>query len=907
MFIKTPPFAILAALLLIPMTIGCGGDTDETSAKSKYSIKKSNDDIGTTVAQGNNSDNNTQQESEVTNNGSSETTNSDTSNADPDDVEKTITTMRDALPEGDTQQEQIRNHLKNQQMLVREADKLLGIETATSDQRLLAAAVKFEGLTALAQNRVPNADAARQRFVQELLTDSDKALAGAGKLYAFNISIDQRLTTAKDRAEISKHLKDITQESIDWIDGNHDNADVFQNLQRVALILNQLQESELAQELFNKIGEGFKKSADTDIARQARMILEQAVVFKVQLGDKLSVYFTEGSDESRNEVIESVKQLLDFEDRDVFIFQESIQLATTLIEQGHNEVATTVLDLLTEKYSEYPDKDVFTQMQRELGTLRKRNDLPGTDWTLAANTISGESFDWAALKGKVVVVDFWATWCAPCLAAMPHMEQVYDQFKSKDVVFVGFSMDTDRNQLDNFLANRQLKWPVILDPVESEDPWDIPAAVQCGINSIPCMVLVGKDGKVVKHLQNSSILALELQKILDAETESSEAGDTSESDATEVPDVSTGAHFHVPAKLLPIISLYTQAADDSKPQQNPYLAPANASPLELVDYLFDMQEKPRAIRFRPGFVEAVADAADRLLKAQASDRFHTIAVRLKLDMLHEQASFGSDGASKLLSESIATLAGDDRDGIKNVLVFYQKEAYVIGLNDVELDSVPEALNKTYDYLKDEDLSDRHLRMASAAVHAINRFDDADFREEQFKKFGELFAASDNKELAAYGRKLSKPKGTSASNLVGKPAEFNGLTALGGNLNWDAYKGKVVVVDFWATWCGPCRREMPKLKAIYDRLPRDVFDVIGINLDKDQEALARYVDANKIQWQNIITEDAQAYAKQFSVVGIPTMMVIGPDGKVAAVAHQVQQLEETIKKLARDALKEDEQE
>ena len=194
-------------------------------------------------------------------------------------------------------------------------------------------------------------------------------------------------------------------------------------------------------------------------------------------------------------------------------------------------------------------------------------------------------------------------------------------------------------------------------------------------------------------------------------------------------------------------------------------------------------------------------------------------------------------------------------------------------------------------------------MASATVLVINRFDDANYREEQFKRFGELFVESSNKELASYGRKLSKPKGTTASALVGKTAEFSGLTALGGNLNWEVYKGKVVVVDFWATWCGPCRREMPKLKAIYDRLPRDVFDVIGINLDKDQEALARYVDANAIQWENIITEDAQNYAKQFSVAGIPTMGVIGPDGKIAAVAHQVQNLEETIKKLARTVLDE----
>ena len=140
------------------------------------------------------------------------------------------------------------------------------------------------------------------------------------------------------------------------------------------------------------------------------MILEQAVVFKVQLGDKLSVYFTEVSDESRAEMLKSVEQLLTFGDRDVFIFQESIQLATTLIEQGHNSEATKVLELLEEAYTSYDDEAVFTQMKRELGTLRKRNSLPGQEWTLAANTLNGETFDWAQLKGKVVVVDFWATW-----------------------------------------------------------------------------------------------------------------------------------------------------------------------------------------------------------------------------------------------------------------------------------------------------------------------------------------------------------------------------------------------------------------------------------------------------------------------------------------------------------------
>ena len=130
-------------------------------------------------------------------------------------------------------------------------------------------------------------------------------------------------------------------------------------------------------------------------------------------------------------------------------------------------------------------------------------------------------------------------------------------------------------------------------------------------------------------------------------------------------------------------------------------------------------------------------------------------------------------------------------------------------------------------------------MASSTVALINRLEDGDEREEHFVNFGGTFAKASDKELARYGKKLAKKPAAAESDLVGKPLELAGTTAKGADFAWDTYRGKVVLVDFWATWCGPCRREMPNVKALHEKHLHAGFDIVGISLDKDQEALASF--------------------------------------------------------------------
>lgn len=109
---------------------------------------------------------------------------------------------------------------------------------------------------------------------------------------------------------------------------------------------------------------------------------------------------------------------------------------------------------------------------------------------IATTTLDGQPWKLREQRGKVVLMDFWATWCGPCLAAMPHMKAVHERFKSDpDFVMVGVSLDYARDDAVRFLTRQPLPWLQLFDPNQ-------PLAQAFRVDAIPSVWVIGRDGRV---------------------------------------------------------------------------------------------------------------------------------------------------------------------------------------------------------------------------------------------------------------------------------------------------------------------------------------------------------------------------------------------------------------------------
>ncbi len=111
---------------------------------------------------------------------------------------------------------------------------------------------------------------------------------------------------------------------------------------------------------------------------------------------------------------------------------------------------------------------------------------------LSFTAVDGRKVDLADLRGKVVLVDFWATWCPPCVEEVPQLVETYEKFRDRGFEIVGISLDSDKGALEKFTAENKMTWPQFFDG----KGWDNELAQRFKIQSVPTMWLLGKDGKL---------------------------------------------------------------------------------------------------------------------------------------------------------------------------------------------------------------------------------------------------------------------------------------------------------------------------------------------------------------------------------------------------------------------------
>ncbi|PSL47575.1 peroxiredoxin [Chitinophaga niastensis] len=135
-----------------------------------------------------------------------------------------------------------------------------------------------------------------------------------------------------------------------------------------------------------------------------------------------------------------------------------------------------------------------------------------------------------------------------------------------------------------------------------------------------------------------------------------------------------------------------------------------------------------------------------------------------------------------------------------------------------------------------------------------------------------------------GKEFSKRLESARKTAVGQSAiEFSQADAEGKDISLASFRGKYVLVDFWASWCGPCRAENPNVVKAYDKFKSKGFEILGVSLDDKKDKWLAAVEADKLTWTHVsdLKGWKNAAADLYGVRAIPQNVLIDPKGKIVA--------------------------
>nr|HQU58722.1 TlpA disulfide reductase family protein [Saprospiraceae bacterium] len=163
------------------------------------------------------------------------------------------------------------------------------------------------------------------------------------------------------------------------------------------------------------------------------------------------------------------------------------------------------------------------------------------------------------------------------------------------------------------------------------------------------------------------------------------------------------------------------------------------------------------------------------------------------------------------------------------------------------------------------------------------------------QFVETFKDSDPAAVANLQMEVKKAQ---SFMIGGEAPDFTLKTPEGQDMSLSELRGKVVLIDFWASWCGPCRRENPNVVRMYNEYKDKGFDILGVSLDKTQDRWVEAIQQDGLSWHHVsdLKGWANEVAQAYGVRSIPHTVLIDAEGKILARNLRGEALEQKLAEL-----------
>lgn len=203
-----------------------------------------------------------------------------------------------------------------------------------------------------------------------------------------------------------------------------------------------------------------------------------------------------------------------------------------------------------------------------------------------------------------------------------------------------------------------------------------------------------------------------------------------------------------------------------------------------------------------------------------------------------------------------------------------------------------------DYVKKFADTTSSMACALFAVNIINPAIEGPYVNSFYSNVGKRFPGSKTAQAFAnrYLGNATKSNETAGAEAGNPAPDFTANTPDGKALTLSSFKGKYVLIDFWASWCGPCRRENPNVVAAYNQFKEKNFTIVGVSLDTDPSKWKEAIASDGLVWYQVseLKGWGSAIARNYEVEGIPQNFLIDPQGNIIAKGLKGEALIEKLK-------------